>query len=77
MRTFAIAAMMIALLSVSADAQQRGPRTTRSDEDKRTDAEIDKAYQNAIKNTGDKGRPVAIQDPWGTVRPSGGSTDKR
>jgi hypothetical protein len=76
MRTFTIAAIILALLSASAFAQQRGPKTTRSEEEKRNDAEVDKAYQKALKATGDKGQPV-IQDPWGAVRSPPGGTDKR
>lgn len=77
MRTFAIAAMMIALLSASAVAQQQqGPRTTRSDADKQTDAEIDKAYQKAVKSTAGQSAP-ASNDPWKVVRPPSGGNDKR
>ena len=78
MRTFAIAAMMIALLSASAVAQQqqRGPKTTRSDADKQTDAEIDKAYQKAVKSTAGQSEP-AYSDPWKVVRPPSGGSDKR
>jgi hypothetical protein len=77
MRTFAIAAIMIALLSASAFAQQ--PRTSRTDDQKKADTEIDKAYQNVLKNTGgDKGKSAPVQqDPWGAVRPSTASKDKR
>jgi hypothetical protein len=77
MRIFAIAAMMIAVLSASALAQQRGGgRTARTDEQKRTDAEVDKAYQNVIRNTGDKSQAAPVQDPWGLVR-NNSSTPKR
>jgi hypothetical protein len=75
MRTFAIATIMIALLSVSAFAQER--RTTRTDEQKQADTEIDQAYKNVIKNTGGNKRSAPAQDPWGTVRPSGASNDRR
>jgi hypothetical protein len=74
MRTLALAGMMIAVLAAPALAQQRGPMTTRTDEQKKTDADIDRAYQRAVKSTGDKGK-AAPTDPWQTVRPP--SNDKR
>jgi hypothetical protein len=75
MRPFAIAAMMIALLPASAFAQQQqGPLTSRSDADKKTDAEIDEGYRKALKRT--VITPAAPRDPWGAVRPAGTSPDK-
>lgn len=80
MRPFAIAAMMIVLVSAPAFAQltqgqQAGPRTTRSDADKRMDADVDQEYQKALKHTG--GAPAAPKDPWGNVRPANTTPDKR
>ena len=76
MRPFAIAAMMIALVSAPAFAQQQqGPKTTRSDADKKMDADIDADYQKTLKRTGSA--PAAPRDPWGTVRPAGSTPDKR
>ena len=51
MRTCTIAAMMIALLPTAAYSQRKTPPTLRTDEQMKTDAEVDKAYQNAIKAT--------------------------
>jgi hypothetical protein len=78
MRTFALAALMIALLPASAFSQQeKGPLTSRSDEDKKTDAELDRAYRNTVKSTTDKQQAApAKTDPWQTVRPAGGDTKR-
>ena len=76
MRPFTIAAIMIALLTASAFAQQ--PRTSRTDDQKKADTETDQAYQNTLKATGgDKPKTAPVQDPWGVVRPSSASKDKR
>jgi|HubBroStandDraft_5_1064220.scaffolds.fasta_scaffold936285_2 hypothetical protein len=61
-------AMMIAVVPVSAYAQDKGPLTNRSDKEKKRDAEIEKAYKDAIKRTGDD-KPAAPSDPWQSVRP--------
>ena len=69
--------ILMALLPASAYPQgQRGPPTVRSDAEKKEDAAIDKAYQQAIKGGGDK-KPVAKKDPWDTVRPAANDTMKR
>jgi hypothetical protein len=68
MKKFAIAAILFVLLPVSAYAQNQGPPTARTDAEKKQDAEINKAYQDALKRTGDSGQP-ANNDPWQTVRP--------
>jgi hypothetical protein len=77
MRRVAIAAVMIALLPVSAYPQENaGPPTARTDREKKDDAAIDKAYQDAVKRTGNKGQ-AAKSDPWQTVRPAGADSTKR
>ncbi len=76
MRSYVIATMMIALVAAPALAQQQGRATSRTDEQKRTDEEIDKAYKRVIQSTGEKGRAAPV-DPWGKVRSSPSSGDKR
>ena len=74
MKALTATAMMLALLTASAHAQQdnKGPLTRRSDAEKQMDADIDKAYRAAT----DRGQAPAApkKDPWGTVRPA--TTDK-
>jgi hypothetical protein len=69
MRRFVLVAMMIAVLPVSASSQDKGPLTARTDAEKKKDAEIEKAYKDAIKRTGNE-RPAAPSDPWQSVRPA-------
>ncbi len=76
MRSCIIATMMIALAAAPALAQQQGRATSRTEEQKRTDAEIDKTYQRVIQSTREKGQP-APADPWGKMRSSPNSGDKR
>ncbi len=78
MRTVTIAAMMIALLPAIAYSQDHKPATTRSDEQKKEDAEIEKAYREVMK--GGKGQVApapAKTDPWQTIRPATGDSAKR
>ena len=76
MRTVTIAAMMIAILPASAYSQGHQPATTRTDEQKKEAAEIDKAYQQVTK--GMKAAPApAKTDPWQTIRPAAGDSAKR
>jgi hypothetical protein len=76
MRIFTIVAMAIALLSATAYAAEKKSVTARSDEQLKLDADIDKAYQNALKSTRDKRQPAKI-DPWQTVRPVGTGSAKQ
>jgi hypothetical protein len=66
----AIAALMIALLPAVAYAQ----KTQRSDADKKTDQEIERAYKDVMGATGTGGGttqgPAPKSDPWGTIRPT-------
>jgi hypothetical protein len=79
MRTVTIAAMMIALLPASAYSQgDAPPKTTRTDQQKKEDAEIEKAYQQMMKRSKGQAAPAPAQtDPWQTVRPAGGDSTRR
>jgi hypothetical protein len=67
MRTVAVAALTIALLPATAYSQEHEPPTRRTEEQKKQDAEIEKAYQEVQK--GIKAQtPSSNYDPWGTVR---------
>jgi len=81
MRKLATTTLMIVLAAAIAAPpalaqQKQGPRTSRSDAQKREDAEVDKAYQNAIRGSRDS-KPAAPVDPWGNVRSTSGTNDKR
>jgi Ni/Co efflux regulator RcnB len=77
MKKLVIAAIVTALFSASAHAQQdKGPPTARTEKQMKEDKEIDKAYQDAMKKTGDKGQ-AAKTDPWQTIRPAGTDNTKR
>jgi hypothetical protein len=74
-RLFA-AAMIIALLPAAAHAQApKGSPTDRTDADKRKDAEIDKAYRDALKRN--SGTSAPKPDPWQTIRPANTDTPKQ
>jgi hypothetical protein len=76
MRRFIFAAMMIVLLPASGYAQQnKGPATVRTDDEMKSDAAIDKAYQQTMKRTKDQA-PSAKIDPWQVVRPVSGDNTK-
>ncbi len=80
MRKFVVAyifaAVMIAMLPVTASAQDKGPLTARTDAEKKKDAEIEKAYKDAIKKAG--GEPhAAPSDPWQSVRPAPADNPKQ
>jgi uncharacterized protein YecT (DUF1311 family) len=79
-RRFVIAAMLVALLPAPAypqdDSENRGPMTVRSDKEKKQDAAIDKAYQDAMKRA-EATRQSAKTDPWQSVRPATNDGTKR
>jgi len=76
MKKFVIAAMIMALFPASAYAQQdKGPLTARTEKEMKEDKEIDKAYRDTMKRTGDNGQ-AAKSDPWQTVRPAGTDNTK-
>jgi hypothetical protein len=68
--------MIIALLPAPASAQApKGAATERTDADKKKDAEIDRAYRDALKRN--SAAPAAKADPWGTIRPANTDTTKQ
>jgi hypothetical protein len=73
MRRLAIAAAATVLLAAPAYAQfsmggdQQRDRTRYTEEQRRTEAEVEKAYKDAVKNT--RGTPTETYDPWRTIRP--------
>jgi hypothetical protein len=70
MKRFAIATMIIALLTVSAYSQQgNGPITARTDKEKKADAATEKAYEDSLKRDKSNG-PTVKSDPWQTIRPA-------
>jgi hypothetical protein len=76
MRKFAIAAIVVALLPTAVHAQRKS-LTVRTDEQVKSDAAIDKAYQDALKRErGALGAP-AKADPWKSVRPAPDASAKR
>jgi hypothetical protein len=77
MKALTATALMLALLTASAHAQQenKGPRTSRSDSEKQMDAEIDKAYRAATERGQAPAAPKT--DPWGIVRPATPEKPKR
>jgi hypothetical protein len=75
-RQFAIAAMMIVLLSASAYAQERA-LTARTDSEKKHDAAVDREYQDTLKRLKIRDQSNKA-DPWQTVRqPADDKTTKR
>jgi hypothetical protein len=70
MRTVTIAAIMIALLPATAYSQEHEPATARTDEQKKEDAEIYKAYEQVMKGVNAQTAP-AKYDPWQTIRHAG------
>jgi len=80
-RRFVIAAALAVSLPSAAYPQQGGDPYVnnpgvKSDAQKRTEADIDKAYQQTVKQTRDKG-PATKADPWGTVRPAASDNSKK
>ena len=73
MRRLAIAAA-IALWTVPAYAQfgmgggQERDRTRYTEEQRKKEAEVEKAYKDAVKNT--RGATSEAYDPWRTIRPA-------
>jgi hypothetical protein len=77
MRKGVLAAVMIALLPMSAYAQEnKGPPAGRTSLEKKQDAEIDSAYREAVKKTRDNGQAAKV-DPWQTIRPSNSSDNTK
>ncbi len=76
MKTVLIVAIMIALLPAAAYAQAppKGPLTIRTEAEKKRDAEIDRAYKEALKRDASVKQPPP--DPWQTIRPAPTDTTK-
>jgi hypothetical protein len=71
-----VGAAMLALLPVSAYSQAKGDlRPQRSEQQKREDAAIDKAYKESLKRS--RTEPAVKIDPWQTIRPAGNDATKR
>lgn len=70
--TTAIILAILAPLVQPAFAEESAALTRRSDQQKKDDEEIDKAYKAATR--GDQA-PAARVDPWATVRPA--DSDKK
>jgi hypothetical protein len=79
MRRLAIAAA-IALWTVPAYAQfgmgggQERDRTRYTEEQRKKEAEVEKAYKDAVKNT--RGNPSETYDPWRNIRPGNEAAKK-
>jgi hypothetical protein len=75
MRKIAIAAVMIALLPAAAFAQT----TQRTEDQKKKDTEIEKAYEQVIRDTKSQAPPPSNtkSDPWGNLRPAASDNTKR
>jgi hypothetical protein len=72
--TAIIALGFFAMLAQTALAAESEALTARSDQQKKEDEEVDKAYRAATR--GDKG-PAAKVDPWATVRPADSDSKNR
>jgi hypothetical protein len=70
MKTFAVAAVVLALVAVPAHAQMGGKRHGGGGDDKKTDQKKsqadDKAYKAALERIPE---PKEKYDPWGVARP--------
>jgi hypothetical protein len=64
MKGFAVATLIITLLTAPAYSQQGNPPlTARADKEKKEDAAIEKAYEDALKKERSSG-PAVKSDPW-------------
>lgn len=70
MKTFTVAAVMLALIAVPAHAQMGGGKRHQQGDDKKTEKkpEVDeKAYKAALERIPE---PKEKYDPWGVARPA-------
>ena len=72
--TLVIALGFVATLAQTALAEESKALTARSEQQKKEDEEIDKAYRAATR--GERG-PAAKVDPWATVRPADNDSKNR
>jgi hypothetical protein len=81
MKKLVIAALMIGLLPASAYSQaarpRQGPLTARTEAEQKKDDEIDKAYQDQLKNPQFNKQSAKSSDPWGSIRPADSDNAKR
>jgi hypothetical protein len=77
----ALAVAAVAALTVPAFAQfglgggQERDRTRYTEEQRRTEKEVEKAYRDAIQNT--RGAATETYDPWRNIRPQSETTAKK
>jgi len=71
LRTTIYATLIVILAMEAASAQtdiQGGQNSLRTDQEKKSDRTIDRAYQSAIKWVPDAEKEKAKSDPWADVR---------
>ena len=71
LRTTIYATLIVILAMEAASAQtdiQGGQNSLRTDQEKKSDRTIDRAYQSAIKRVPDAEKEKAKSDPWSDVR---------
>lgn len=71
-----IAAVVTALLPAAAYSEEHQRPTARTDEQKKEDAAIEKAYERVMKGVNAQTAPSKY-DPWQTVRPAGSQSANR
>jgi hypothetical protein len=67
MRTFTIAAVVLALLAAPAHAQARRPQGEQKKTDQKSQKVDEKAYKAALERIPE---PKEKYDPWGVARPT-------
>ena len=82
LRTTIYATLIVILAMEAASAQtdiQGGQNSLRTDQEKKSDRTIDRAYQSAIKRVPDAEKEKAKSDPWADVRqaPSAAAKNKQ
>ena len=71
LRTTIYATLIVILAMEAASAQtdiQGGQNSLRTDQEKKSDRTIDRAYQSAIERVPDAEKEKAKSDPWADVR---------
>jgi hypothetical protein len=83
MRRVAFAVTAVAMFTAPAFAQfnmgggggQERDKTRYSEEQRRTEAEVERAYKEAVKNT--RGAASETYDPWRNIRPGNEPVSKK
>jgi hypothetical protein len=81
MKAFWAAAAVAILLTAPAYAQfsmggdKQGPRTRQTEQEKREEADLDRAYKATVKST--TSTPAPKSDPWSNVRPANSAKPTR